>query len=413
MEGFRNICFIHTDEDSYQACYFKQFFKWIGFSYFSYVPGSMGVKCDILKKPENRGFDIVVSINQAAEQADREIAGLFAGQFISFVLPQGADKNTNINLLIEKVQEKVPKSAENGVISELLKIYKKNDMAEILYEYTNVLIKQADETLYTAVYEKYDKILKELDILGDKIDAAKGMMEYFLYAKYSCQRKMNELYDLKSWIFKYDPAQMIGQMDEIYRYDPGFYRVEYLKAKTAELDLMERVRAKQFFYNCIQKSTIEVCKSYLHYQLGKWQDAGRQIYEAEKSYECAYKCNPADIKAVFKMAVYAKKIRDKQTEIKYLQLLINRWEERCHKRHRVPLMDLEYAYKAYMLMDDASRTSIVDNKYYLVAMDILEFVKNLEKEADDTYFVKNLYGSDTMKHICRGIACRMDISCKY
>lgn len=418
MKGFRTICFIHTDEDSYQVCYLKQFFKWIGFSYFSFVPGNLGVGCEILNKPENRDFDIVVSINQAAQRNDSQIQDVFGSRFIPFEFGKDESKKEKMGQLIKDVEERALSGNKPIVIEGLLYIYQELDMADILYEYTNVLLNLADDKLFTAILEKYEKAVEELDKLEKTIGADENMKEYFLFAKYSCQRKVNELYELKNWIFEYDTGKMIEQIDDIYQFDPGFYRAEYLKAKTAEQDLMERVRAKRFYYECIQKSTIEVCKSYLYYQLGKWQDNGRQVYDAKKSFERAYECNPTNIKAVFKMAVYAKRIRDKQTEVKYLKLLIDSWEERQKNKSLIPLMDLEYAYKSYMLMDDACRTSIGDDTYYSKANEILNFTKELYSGADEKkdYFVTKLYGADhpdTIKCICEATSCRMDIRCKY
>ena len=80
MDNFRTICFIHKAEHSYQACGIRQFFKWIGFSYFSFLPGSLGIGLDILKKPENQDFDIVVNLNYAAKDSD--ISKLFENRWI-------------------------------------------------------------------------------------------------------------------------------------------------------------------------------------------------------------------------------------------------------------------------------------------------------------------------------------------
>ena len=44
---------------------------------------------------------------------------------------------------------------------------------------------------------------------------------------------------------------------------------------------------------------------------------------------------------------------------------------------------------------------------------MLEFTKNMYLEADDSYFIKNLYDEEWMKYICQAMACRMDIGCKY
>lgn len=133
--------------------------------------------------------------------------------------------------------------------------------------------------------------------------------------------------------------------------------------------------------------------------------------EALRSYKKAYKNNPASVKAVFKLAVCADIRNDLQSEKKYLKLLIDDWKQYKSNRNKMPLMDLEYAYKSNMLMDDITRVKMEDTVYYEEAQKILDFTRNLTKESDESYFIRRLYNDDVLKYIYKSIAGRMDISC--
>lgn len=197
MEGFRNICFVHKAEDSYQVCYLRQFFKWIGFSYFSFLPGSLGVGTEILRKPENRNFDIVVSLNRAAQENDPDIAEVFGKRWIDLSFQNSEAAQDILERLMDQVYEIVPDS-RCDVMNGLLHIYNKYDMAAVLYEYTYVLLKNSDENFFNEMLEKYEKIMNEFDQWD--LNPKDRLLEYLLFAKYSCQRNMNGLYKLKNGV---------------------------------------------------------------------------------------------------------------------------------------------------------------------------------------------------------------------
>ena len=408
MDNFRAICFIHKAEHSYQACGIRQFFKWIGFSYFSFLPGSLGIGLDILKKPENQDFDIVVNLNYAAKDSD--ISKLFENRWIELEFGEDEPIKGIMDRLIEKIYHIVPDS-RSDVIDELLRIYHQFDMAGVVYEYTCVLLKVAEVGLFDLVLDKYEHIIREIEQSEKKLMASDSMLEYFLFAKYSCYRNVNGLYDLKKWSYEYPVKELVQKIDEIYKYDSAFYRADYLKARVSEQSIMERVYAKQFYHKCIKSSKIGVCKSYLYYHLGKWQEQGKQVVDAQQSYERAYRLNPASMKAVFKLAVYGKKSEDDQAEVNNLNLIIAYWKSNEEYKHRLSLMDIEYAYKSYMLMDEAKRVNMRDLTFYSAAQEILDFTTDLYKNSDENYFIRRLYGEKNMKYVCQAMASRMDLKC--
>lgn len=363
---------------------------------------------DILKKKENQSFDLVVSLNQAAQQRDPEIAQMFGERFIDLRFQEEEPAKEILERLMEKVYEVVPDSRSH-VMNHLLFIYNQHDMAAVLYEHTCVLLKGSGENLFQYLLERYEDILRALESV--KLDTSGHMAEYFLFSRYSCQRNLNGLYYLKKWVYKYPVRGLIQNIHGIYQFDREFFRVEYLKAKVAEQNVMDRVFAKEYFGRCIKNSTIEVCKSYLYYHLARWYERGKQMDEALRSYKKAYKNNPASVKAVFKLAVCADIRNDTQSEKKYLKLLIDDWKQYKSNRNKMPLMDLEYAYKSNMLMDDITRVKMEDTVYYEEAQKILDFTRNLTKESDESYFIRRLYNDDVLKYIYKSIAGRMDISC--
>lgn len=427
MKGFRTICFIHSPVHSYEVCYLKQFFKWIGFSYLTYTPNSVGVGMDILKKPENQGFDIVVSLNQEAQKADASIAEFFNHRFIDLSTEQVPSEEELLKSLIEKIC-RIVLDGQNynynqGLLDRLADIYIQNHLVKVLYEYTVILMKDIGKSFFTETCNSTQKAISQLEELRQQEEAnGSCMAEYLLFARFSCQRRLNELWRMRRWMPEYPVPQMLKELDGIYQYDKDFYRVEFLKAKVAEQDIMHSVYAKGYYHKAIEACDVELCKSYLFYQLGKWLDSNEQIYTSGQAYYRAYECNPTNIKAIFKLVVDAKRKKAKDLERKYLQLLIRNWEAMREYQAVLPLMDLEYAYKAYMLLDDLDRTSMQDMRFYEEAKKVLDFAKDLYLQADEGYFVSRLYGSDetgvpydakkVIERVCLAIASRMDINCK-
>lgn len=427
MKGFRTICFIHSPIHSYEVCYLKQFFKWIGFSYVTYTPGSVGVGMDILKEPENQGFDIIVSLNQEAQKTDATIADFFDHRFIDLNIEGNQSGAELLEELIEKICKTVLDGNEGNraLLGNLAEIYTQNQLVKILYEYTLILMEDIGEQFFTEMCFCTQEAIRQLVDLRQEMECKKStnmycMIEYLLFARFSCQRRLNELWKMKSWMLEYPVPKMLEDLDAIYEYDKNFYRVEFLKAKVAEQDIMHNVYAKGYYHKAIEKCDIKLCKSYLFYQLGKWLDRNEQIYTSGQAYYRAYECNPTNIKAIFKLVVDAKRKKEKDLERKYLKLLIRNWEATQEYKAALSLMDLEYAYKAYMLLDDLDRTSMQDMRFYLEAKKVLDYTKDLFSKAEGSYFVRRMYDSDgrpydakeVIKRVCFAIASRMDINCR-
>lgn len=416
MNGFRSICFVHTVEDSYVTCYLKQFFKWTGFIYLEYIPGSMGSSIDFLRKQENRNFDIMVSLNHSLQEHNgADIADYYGDRFYALDFQPQVQAENVMDQLMVQMKNTLLKDYDTYVFEKLYAMYQEFDMANILYEYTIILLNGTDDVFFAALDDKYEKILYEMEQfeISHRIAAQDSCMwEYFLFAKYFCQRKANELCIFKDWILYYPIDELLENLNEIYHYDDGFYRVEYLKAKAAEQSLMHRVYAKGFYFKGLEKSNIEVCKSYLFYQLGKWMEKNRQAYEASIAYARSYKTNPSNLKAVFKLAVNAKKTKDYHAEKRYLALIVKNWELFNDKKQMLPLMELEYAYKSYMLMDQLVGKDVPDKKFYNIGKEILEFTKTMGDKAKEDYFIYQLYTSDERTKISYAIALRMHINCK-
>ena len=416
MKGFRNICFIHSQNDSYEVCYLKQFFKWIGFSYLTYTPGSVGIGMDILRKPENQGFDIVVSLNQVAQRKDPTIADVFGNKFLDLDVLNGQSEEELLEQLIDKIGGAVLGEYSQNLLKQLANIYTTNRLVVGLYEYTIILMETVGESLFEKVRKSMQDAISQLEDLLGQVQQENGngnsMIEYLLYAKFSCQRRINELWQIKRWMPEYPISKMLEDLEEIYQYDRGFYRVEFLKAKVAEQGLMYNVYAKSYYHKGINACEVELCRSYLFYQLGKWLDNNKQIYTSGQAYYRAYECNPTNIKAIFKLVVDAMQKKRKGLERQYLKLLIENWEATKEMKSNLPLMELEYAYKAYMLLDDLDRTSMQDKRYYSEAEEILKFTRELYLKEDKNYFIRRLYEEEDIKGICTAIASRMDINCR-
>ncbi len=372
---------------------------------------------DILRKPENQGFDVIVDLNQVAQRKDSSIVSSFGGRFVTLDVAEGQREEDLLEQLIEEIKNIILKDYNIEALYELAQIYINNQMVKVLYEYTVILMESMGDTFFSNVRQSVQEALRQVNTVLEnmgKPDLADrySMMEYVLYAKYSCQRKINELYKMRKWVFEYPVPKMLEDLEEIYKYDKGFYRVEFLKAKVAEQSLMRNAYAKMFYHNAINECEVDLCRSYLFYQLGKWLDNNKQIYTAGQAFYRAFECNPVNMKAIFKLAVDARRKKAGNLERKYLGLLIEKWESSEEHKGFLPLMELEYAYKTYMLLDELERRDMQDKRFYSKGKEVLAYTKNLGSEAGENYFIKRLYNKEEIKGISIAIACRMDIKCQ-
>lgn len=395
MENLKSVCIIYKEKCCYDAYYLRDFFKWIGFSYFDYCYD--GYKENyILLRPEDNNFDVFICLGY--EPCDW-IEGIRRSFEKSIVLDiKGVEKNITLKTIFKDIINHFNNENQYDIlldiIFKMIKIYNLYNMTGLLYEYTFVLVTNNPHSLSSKLLNKYEIIIKELNKLDCKSSYHYPGKEYYLYAVYSCQSKINELSKYLKKSFPYDTGDSICKLNEIYACDEDFFRVEYLKSKFAVLDDLYKIYVNYYTRECIKNSKVNTCKSFHYYGLGKSLEKNNKRIEAVKEFGLAYNYNKLNTRALFKLALERYHAKDYMTAEKYLLEIISILDITRQNNNAdigfeyIPLMELEYIFKCYMLLAKLSSGSTEDY-YYNEAYKISEFVKN-NKMKDS--FLQKMYG---------------------
>jgi hypothetical protein len=414
MEGFRSICIIYNKSDSYNAYYLKEFFKWIGLSY---VECLYNPEKNIFQNPERCAFDIFININNAMpENKEIELASSIKTKFIELNI----DNSINNIKLLKQLLDTIEKQFLVGKSCQLLKriadIYEKYHLVSIFYEYTFILLEKMGIDEYDSVYNKINLALQEIEAILQNCNTEcyngnnSTFREYVLYAKYHCQRSINELSLMKGVALEFDVKEYLNNIGEIYEYDEKFFKVEFLKAKVAEQDCSYSPTARFFLEYCVERCPVDVCKSYHYYGLAKWKEKKRQHFEASEAYRLSYYYDQRNIKTIFKIAVEKIQMNNPELAILFLQQIIDIWKD-DDDFEQMPLKEIECAYKARMLMADLKSPQF-QSRYKELAQRYVQFIKSLKKckNISDNSFLKRMYSSsEQLEKICDAMLSRMDL----
>lgn len=417
MKGFRSICFIHDKKNSYTACYLKEYFKWIGLSFVDYVYNEEN---NIFDEPEDCKFDIIVNIDHAMPNLEIEkVEKAISPRFIELQTTEAESEGELLKKLLENITRQFLKGERCKALIQLADIYNRNHLVEGLYEYTFVLLERLYDDMKELYYQKFENVYEEVLKILEKCDQKcencqeNRFIEYALYAKYNCQRCMNAILLLQKKIVRFEVEQYLDEVSEIYEYDSDYYNVEYLKAQVAQQDWQFKAFSKFYIIHCIERCQVNVCKSYHYYSLGKWKDKNMQFCEAEENYRLAYYHNKSNIKAIFKIAVEKNNMNEEELSKVFLNKILNLWSDEDNKDY-IPLRDIEYAYKARMLLSDIEEKQFQDfdrnnaEKYS-------EYVQNIRMEDDNISgksFIKRMYPEKAVRNsICDAMMQRVYFAC--
>ncbi len=418
MKNFRSICFIYRKSDAYRICYIKEFLKVIGLTYYThlYDPDKPDA---FLENLESSRFDICVAVNV-------DMQGLYGDRFVSMEnplvlnmeFPHSDRESEDLRAILLEIEKKLLNGCDTHLLFDLYDLYVDNRMTVLLYEYTFTIIKtdkDKSQEFYESIYEKYEKVLSRLDQMpvsyGDP-DTGNGhteFIEYYLFAKYHCRKNMNVLHEARSMIEAYDIIQYLKEVDQIYRYDPEFSKVEFLKAKITETNLMYRTSSRTFYDRCIRKCPVETGKSFHYYALGKWLENHGRPYEAGRAYLSSYRKAPDYIKPAFKLGVDYERKRQQGIAKEYYSYITGIWlGDGDYKQ--IPLSELEYVYKANQLLNQLTDGGTPDHTEQ--SEDLFFFVNHMSGTQES--FLNKLYGSmeEFMPAISELIRMRLNVTNK-
>lgn len=400
MREMREICIVSSAKDYAEMEYFKEFFKWIGCSFFVSVYQDRPENADLNKVLENTGakFDMILYIGDDSRDWLRRYSQ--CGKLHIHVLQKSIWEEytyrrqpTEIKKLRlredlladvwESICEKLSSMPQvtQKIMSKLIKVYAKYDLLHALIDNRYSLYIRQGETKLSKIEsgkrKSWEKAAAELEKFSEKYrngPAAEGM-EYLTYALCYCRRKVNEYCNLCREERTYPTWKLLDQIDEIYRYDDGFYAAENLKAKVSLLDEEKRSFTISYFRNCTLACEVGLSNSYHYYRLGKRYELSHMEEKAAKAFRISYDKNPLNFRAQFKLAAdsYRKKKWEKAKQdlsgvLKTLQLNAGDEQSFLERLNLLPPLELEYASKCCILLgkieekDDSHRAELYYKK---------------------------------------------------
>lgn len=385
MRHFRTVCILNKKEDTFYGYYLREFFKWIGLSYFDYCYDGTEENY-ILKKPEDNNFDIFVLLNYEDDLIMNSIKNTIRDSYVYAINTKDYLTEEDILLdLFSKFYVDIFHRNDwlngNSLFDKMINIYENDHMVGMLYQYTFTLLGKKDWPITEQLYSKYMKILKKLENIYETLTPDTPGIEYCFYAILHSRAKINELCDGLKRLPRFDIEKNVKAADQLYKYDKDFFRAEYLKAKFLLKDEVYRPFARTHIEQCIEKCPVKSCKSYHYYCLGKYLEENSKKILAIKNYQCSYRKNNKNIKALFKLAQERYQANDYVgawdwfEEIKY-SLDIHEDGISKSSREDIALMDLEYIFKCYMLLGSMADYSS-RRECYKQARQIVEYLKNV------------------------------------
>ena len=123
----------------------------------------MGIGLDILRKPENQGFDIIVGLNQVAQWKDSSIISLFGNRLVILAKTDCQQNKDLLDQLIDKINISILKGCHSRILKELAQIYRDNQMVKVMYEYTTILMESMDDAFFSNVRQLVQKALHQVN----------------------------------------------------------------------------------------------------------------------------------------------------------------------------------------------------------------------------------------------------------
>lgn len=390
MEKKRTVCIIHKKEEIYEAYYFKEFFKWIGFSHFLFSYDGEKDN-DIIERLEGNKFDLFLCLNYKREEWTPKLEKKIDSSVVHYIFTHEQENGTALKRLFSQLGKDFFLETNRTTLSQLFQnmidIYDKYNMVSLLYPYSFILLKGIPDEKVEKMKESYLNILNEMESLDtEELKHTEGR-EYYLYAKFYAQAKCGILYQHLKIALPFDVGECLDRVNTIYKYDSNFYRAEYLKTKFTILDDRFRMYSVDYLRVCIDKCEIDICKSYYYYSLGKELEIQHKNFLALEAYLMSNKLYQYNIKAIFKIALERYHAKDQNNAIEYLKqilVILNRENIGCWDN--MSLMDIEYIFKCAMILAKNFQSPLRE-EYYEIALKASNYVEN----GSDKDFIQKMY----------------------
>lgn len=407
------LCIIHSMNNYATANYFKEFFKWVGLSFFDFVYNENNEEMN-LKLDSSNHFDFMVCVDDKENKWKvkyGEIASLKVDIPDNFDLRQSI-KNPNVENSLDEVWKRMFSIFKEGdsyakTFDALFKIYVKNNIFHKLINNNYQLSIDYQEKYEVGKFlnelneenEQWKKTVDDLTKFREDFGDRLGI-EHVIYTKVYSQRKVSEISGILGEKMLYSTQELLDSLNSIYKINPYFYMAESLKAKVVAMNMEDLVFSVIYMKNCTELCPSDACNSFHYYRLGKFFEKFNRPQMSKTAYEISYKKNPLNFRALFKVVVADINFRDYEAARSHIQQLlkilqIENTEESNYKQKLklLPPIELEYVCKCYILL-----TRVLQ----LQKKDITDPFKKMQIVADsvqENEYLCNIYmdNSEVMK----------------
>ncbi len=280
------------------------------------------------------------------------------------------DSPQSVKEALEQMKE-ILGSAVVATLNQISDIYDKYQLMEGSYA-----IEYFADSKEKLIYEDMDQAhgrfkrsLQEFLELEKKDEVAENplSMKYILTAQANCLRRMNQLFTVqweairKKWYTGSDKAtksylhtkgyyshkELVEKINRILKIDSEFYGAYAIKAFFELLDDKTKVDSMESFNSALRLLNGRSYSSYLLYRMGRYYEYILiRPRKSRDNYQKAYKVDPDNYRAAFKLSVFALNEREYDEALWYLDKIIEILG--CKKDlNTLQPVECAYLFKAY------------------------------------------------------------------
>lgn len=417
MYKLYEACIIHSIHDSVFSTFFEKFMKWIGIYCFNFTYHDDNAELnDVLKKDY---FDFVLYINDKNDNWKNQYARIsdvhvnintndYNNSIWCSINDSTDEKTLNRNILIKAFENVIQNDSSDSEDLRLLF----NFLAEIFCKH-NILHKiLTDETNYNLLFydmsftqflkevaglsHGWDKIIAEMETHKNNFENTPGLGNYVYALVYSKFISM-KLHEILRWKSPYTTDMLLKEVDSIYTYNI-LYMGEFLKANIASLEPNHELNTIFYMGNCLELCHANVCSSFLYYKMGTFYDLLDRPDDAILCYTKAYKKNPFNFYALFKIATFKKAtehFNEAETTLKLILKILqvyginDEFNEDTVKH--LPLLEMEYACRCFLFWESITHKQAISKITGKLLYQNACKICNLVKQSD---YLKCMYEND-------------------
>lgn len=387
MYKLYEACIIHSIHDNVFSTFFEKFMKWIGIYCFNFTYHDDNAELnDVVKKDY---FDFVLYINdkngnwknQYARTSDVHV-DINTNDYNNSIwcsINDSTDdeKMLNRDILIKAFENVTHESSSDA--ENIQSIF--NFLADVFCKH-NILHKMlADETNYSLLfYDKsrtqyleeiadlshdWDKIIAEMETHKNNFENTPGL-ENYVYALVYSKFISTKLCRILRWKSPYTIDMLLKEVDSIYTYNIAFYMGEFLKANIASLEPNHELNTIFYMGNCLELCHANVCSSFLYYKMGTFYDLLDRHDDAILCYTKAYKKNPFNFYALFKIASFQETTEhfdEAETALKLILKILQVYDINDEFNEdtvkHLPLLEMEYACRCFLVLESITHKQAI------------------------------------------------------